>query len=204
MGRFYLDHRYSEDLDLFVNRSPDFATSVGSIRDVLIKKFNIPIDKIALYPDFVRVWVPGIEDLKIEMVNDVVYRWGSPKFAGTIPVDTVGNILANKLTAIVSRDEPKDVFDIITIAMNFSFNWDEVFGHTLQKAIISEQDILMRINTFPVELFEGKDWLKSPVDLPDFQEKLNRISDDFLLAKDNSLGTGKVPIGEAKPVMKVM
>jgi hypothetical protein len=32
-----------------------------------------------------------------------------------------------------------------------------------------------------------------------FKEKLDRIADDFLLAKDNSLGAGKTPIENAKP-----
>ena len=133
------------------------------------------------------------------MVNDVAERWGSPVFAGTIPVDTVGNILANKLNALVGRDEPKDVFDIISIASNFSFNWADVFVYTLRKAIISEADVLMRLSTFPVELMEGKEWLKNPVNIISFKEALQRITDDFLLAKDNSLGAGKPPIEDAKP-----
>jgi hypothetical protein len=36
--------------------------------------------------------------------------------------DTPVNILSNKLTAIVSRDEPKDIFDIIHLSLNYSFN----------------------------------------------------------------------------------
>jgi len=154
---------------------------------------------VILSSDYIRIWVPGEEDLKIEMVNDVAERWGSPIYTGTIPVDTVGNILANKLTAIVSRDEPKDVFDLVSIALNFSFNWGDVFVYAMQKAIIAETDLLMRIAAFPVELFKGKQWLKDPVDLPAFKEKLKRLTDDFLLAKDNSLGAGKIPIDNAKP-----
>jgi hypothetical protein len=199
LGRFYLDHRNSEDIDLFTNQDPGFTQAAANLRTILKNEFNTSDDKVILYPDYIRIWVPGKEDLKIEMVNDVPERWGSPIFAGTIPVDTVGNILANKLTALLSRDEPKDVFDIVTIASSFSFNWGDVFIYSLRKAIIAEPDVLMRLSTFPVELMENRGWLKTPLNLVEFKEKLDRIADDFLLAKDNSLGAGKTPIGQAVP-----
>lgn len=199
LGRFYLDHRNSEDLDLFTNQNPDFTKSANNIRNLLNKHFSISDDKVILYPDFIRIWITGQEELKIELVNDVAERWGLPVFAGTVPVDTVSNILANKLTVITSRDEPKDIFDIVTIASNFSFNWGEVFIYSLRKAIIAEPEVLKRLITFPVELMENQDWLKNPVNLVAFKEKINRIADDFLLAKDNSLGIGKIPIEEAIP-----
>ena len=53
------------------------------------------------------------------------------------------------------------------------------------------------------ELFEGKEWLKNPIDLPAFKEKLERIADDFLLAKVNSLGFSKTPIEKAQPKLKL-
>jgi hypothetical protein len=199
LGRFYLDHRNSEDLDLFTNQDAGFTNAANNVRSILKKQFNTSDDKIILYPDFIRLWVPGTEDLKIEMVNDVAERWGSPLLSGTTPVDTVGNILANKLTALISRDEPKDVFDIVSIASNFSFNWGDVFVFALRKAIIAEPDVLMRLTTFPVELMEGMEWLKNPVDHQAFKAKLSCICDDFLLAGDNSLGIGKTPIEEAIP-----
>ncbi len=199
LGRFYLNHRFSEYLDLFTNQDPGFMQAANRVRKKLKKDFNTSDDKILLSDDFIRIWIPGKRELKIELVNDVAERWGNPVFAGTTPVDTVGNILANKLTAIVGRDEPKDIFDIVGIASNFSFNWGDVFVYVLQKAIVSEVDVLMRITAFPVELMEGQEWLKKAVNPVSFKEKLNRIADDFLLAGDNSLGVGKTSITEAVP-----
>jgi len=199
LGRFYLGHRYSEDLDLFVNRDPDFKKYVATVRSALSRNFILSEDKIILYDDFVRLWIPGLEELKIEMVNDVEERWGEPVMAGNIPVDTVCNILANKITALLSRDEPKDVFDIVTISQNYSFHWPDVFVYALRKAIIAEQDVVMRLSTFPVELLEGKIWLRDPADPEVFREHLRRVADDFLLARENSLGKGKIRIEDAAP-----
>lgn len=203
LGRFYLNHRYSEDLDLFTNKNPGFADATHTIRTILRNEFNSSDDELILYQDFIRVWVPGKEKLKVEMVNDVAERWGNPLLCNDIPIDTVGNILANKLTAVVSRDEPKDVFDIVSIASHYAFNWADVFVFSLRKAIIAEPDVAMRIKTFPVEMLKGKDWLMKDVDYQDFQNKLNSIGNDFLFGNDNSLGAGKTPIQEAKPKILV-
>ena len=199
LGRFYLNHRYSEDLDLFTNKNPDYQNAVANIREILRNQFHTSDEKVIIAEDYVRIWIPGKEELKVEMVNDVAERWGPPHSVRLVPVDTVGNILANKLTAVVSRDEPKDVFDIVTISSNFAFNWSEVFIYALRKALIAEPDISMRLTSFPVELLEGKDWLMNPVDSNDFKQKLHTISHDFLFGNDNSLGAGKTPIEEAVP-----
>lgn len=199
LGRFYLHHRYSEDLDLFTNKNPEYIASANQIREILRNQFHASDEKVILYQDFVRVWLPGTEELKVEIVNDVAERWGTPLLASDIPVDTVGNILANKLTALVGRDEPKDVFDIVSISENYSFNWSNVFVYALRKAIIAEPDVAMRFTTFPVELLTGKEWLMTPVNSANFKEKLYTLSHDFLFGNDNSLGKGKVPIEKATP-----
>ncbi len=117
LGRFYLDHRYSDDLDFFTNNDPAFKEIVNKIRAVLETKFNFLSDKIILYDQFIRLWVEEKNcELKIEFVDDVAARWGNPVFIRNILIDNPGNILANKLTAIVGRDEPKDVFDIIQLS----------------------------------------------------------------------------------------
>jgi len=46
-------------------------------------------------------------------------------------------------------------------------------------------------------------WVKQQIDFNDFEQKLKILSDDFLFAKDNSLGLNKIPITEAKPSINV-
>ena len=84
--------------------------------------------------------------------------------------------------------------------MNFSFNWDEIFSKSLQKALINETDIGMRLRSFPVELLANVDWLMHDLNVKLFSEKLRQVTDDFLFAKDNSLGARKIHITEAMPV----
>jgi hypothetical protein len=113
--------------------------------------------------------------------------------------DTPINILSNKLTAIVGRDEPKDVFDIIHLSLNFSFNWIDIFEHAKQKAVINELDIEQRLISFPVMWLENVNWLITSLDIDATRKLLNQIADDFLLGKPNSLGMNQSPIEMAKP-----
>jgi len=199
LGRFYLNHRFSDDLDFFVNSNPEFTNEVKRIYRRLIE--HLPVDTKATVDtdEFVRIWIGEDIKMKLEFVNDTGEHNGPVLFYNQIPLDNPENILGNKLGAMLSRDEAKDVFDIVLIACNYSFNWKIVYEQATRKQLMNEEDVLMRLTTFPVEWLPEQRWLKNPADLVWFKEKLDRIADDFLLAKDNSLGFGKIPIEEAKP-----
>lgn len=198
LGRFYLNHRFSEDLDFFLNKSDEFADLIRDIETVLAGLFSLLREQSIIYEDFVRFYIEDEEGaLKVEFVNDTAYRCGVANKYEYGFIDTPLNILTNKLTAVVSRDEPKDVFDICVIAQNYSFNWMEVFGEAKNKAIINEIDVEQRIKSFPVLLFQKSDWHIRPVDIDQSGRSIATIANDFLLGSDNSLGTGKISIKDA-------
>jgi len=111
LSRGYYNHRYSDDLDYFVNYHPDFQRLSQIQIDKLQKIFkDAETDYRGEY--FCRIFV-GQERLKIEMVNDVPSHIGqlvNDPVLGII--DSKENILANKVTAIVDRTLPKDIVDI--------------------------------------------------------------------------------------------
>lgn len=126
LSRGYYNHRYSDDLDYFVNFHPDFI-KIAEQRIELLKDIfgdvKIPLkDK-----NFVRLFVSN-DKLKIELINDVPSHIGSiidhPVFGR---IDSKENILANKLTAIVDRALPKDIVDIYFLLKD---------GIDLKKALI--------------------------------------------------------------------
>jgi len=198
LGRFYLNYRFSEDLDFFLNKSDDFHSSVKNIEKVLFSKFSVLKQLSIVYDDFVRYYIEDDERvLKIEFVNDVAYRCGLPYKYEYGLIDTPLNILTNKLTAIVGRDEPKDVFDIYALAQHYMFNWLEVFIEAKNKAIINEIDVEQRITSFPIALFQDMDWHILPFDIETVGTAIKKLANDFLLGSDNSLGINKPAIGDA-------
>jgi predicted nucleotidyltransferase component of viral defense system len=202
LGRFYLNHRFSEDLDFFVNQSPLFNSTLINVEKVLLNNFSLLKNQSVVYKDFVRYYIEDKETaLKIEFVNDINYRCGVPNTYQYGFIDTPINILTNKITALVGRDEPKDIFDIFSLASHYRFNWMEIFKEVRNKAIINEIDVEQRIKSFPVELLQKSDWHILPVDPSRVNNAIQTIANDFFLGSDNSLGANKPAIEDANVII---
>jgi hypothetical protein len=201
LGRFYLNHRFSEDLDFFVNADPDFKEKHLLMGKKLRNEFSLLLEQTVVYEDFARYYV-ACDDavLKIEFVNDIPYRSGIPLESVYGLIDTPLNILSNKLTAIAGRDEPKDIFDIYMLARKYCFNWMRVFEEAKKKAILNEIDLEQRIKSFPVELLKDVDWFIHPFDQIDFTSGIYTLANDFILGRNNSITSGKnqIPIEKAE------
>lgn len=203
LGRYYLNHRYSEDLDFFTNDNPDYPDLIRKIRDSLTKHFDVDIRNALFTDDFTRLFITDNQQiLKIEFVNEVSYFAAKPLKYDFGWIDTPRNILSNKLSALIGRDEPKDIYDIVHIALNYSFSWPQMFLDAKEKCIINEIDVEKRITSFPVQLLENVNWLGNKIDMQHFSTLKKQIADDFLLGASNSLGLGKISIEKAEPFEK--
>jgi predicted nucleotidyltransferase component of viral defense system len=124
LGRFYLHHRLSEDLDFFVNADDNYLIPIGAIKNKISAAFQVNIDQTLFSDNFTRLFIAENDTtLKIGFVNDAKHYAGVQSAYQYGRIDTPTNILANKLTALIGRDKPKDIFDIIEISLNYSFNW---------------------------------------------------------------------------------
>ena len=116
LSRGYYGHRYSEDLDFFVNYSPSYANWRELCFNVLeeaSKEEGWRVDASLKGEYFGRVIVHGAESLKLEFVNDVPGRVGTPWRHPVLGMlDTKENILANKITAFMDRKTGKDAADV--------------------------------------------------------------------------------------------
>lgn len=114
LSRGYYQHRYSDDLDYFVNDHPGFDRLVERQIAKLAAVFKDI--NIALRGDnFVRLFVSP-ERMKIEVINDVPAHIGARVDHPALGViDSKENILANKITALVDRSLPKDIADLYVL-----------------------------------------------------------------------------------------
>ena len=187
LGRHYLQHRYSDDLDLFVNRAEDFRQQVKEALEAL-RLGGIAFEPGIAADDFVRVLARRDETpLKIDFVNDIAFHYGDLQEAAFYPrIDHWRNILSNKLCAL-SRGEPKDIADILFIAGRFAFSWPEVFSEARQKdRWVDPIEVSRIINKFPIELLGGIKWVET-FDIKAFAVSLRELHLDILHGRDNSL-----------------
>jgi len=155
LGRYLLNHRYSDDLDFFQNATSDFLVKTKEIIDHLRKSFQ-NIREGTQQDSFARYFVSeGDIELKIEFVNDVKYRVGAPTQDRTgVLYDSWDNILTNKITAL-SRNAGKDFTDVLFLSLKYSFNWETIVDQAKRKdAWINEINISQQLMNFDLEKLE--------------------------------------------------
>ena len=126
LSRGYYQHRYSEDLDFFANDASDFELWRDRCFQTLLAASTAEgwrLEVILRDVRFGRAVVHGDVPLKLEFVNDVPFRVGVPwPHPALGALDTKENILANKITALVDRQAPKDMADIFWLCCRDSLS----------------------------------------------------------------------------------
>lgn len=186
LGRFYLNHRYSDDLDFFVNDHKGFKKQCSTAINALKNRWEC---NVATTSDrFVRIFIQQEAiSLKIDFVNDVPCHFGkiqrSPIYSR---IDSWRNILSNKLCAM-SRLEAKDITDIVLIAKNYAFDWETIINEANQKDLwVDPIEICRIINRFPTHLLKEIKWI-GDVSLDELKSQINVIHDDIFTGAVNSL-----------------
>lgn len=149
LSRFYQAKRYSEDLDFFANVSSRFAFAVRSIRQAWKEQFDLQTEVEG--KEYFRFRINGV--LQVDFVNDLTpHQHAIRETEAGYLIDSVENILSNKITAVISRDSPKDVFDIYLIAKFYEFSWGDILAAAHKKAFFADEELLVRLKSFPSSL----------------------------------------------------
>jgi hypothetical protein len=164
-SRGYLNHRYSDDLDLFVNDDDHFNLWVDRTTQALQGARLGDLEILAREERFalINIIQPDLE-LKLEFINDV------PAHVGEITnhqvlgkLDSAENILANKVTAILAREEPKDLADIwgFCTLMNLSLS-DAITNAESKAAGIFPPDLARVFLTTNEDDWKVIRWINKP------------------------------------------
>lgn len=113
-SRGYLHHRFSDDLDFFVNDDDNFRLWCERILIALEKDSGLKLRPLLREERFTRLIIENDgTELKIEFINDVPAHVGAIRNHDLLGrIDSSENILANKITALMDRTEPKDLADV--------------------------------------------------------------------------------------------
>ena len=205
IGRYHNPVRYSDDLDLFVNRDPDFSDWVERLyRALEIESrggaFSILSDRTMRYEDYVQLSVAkdaatyGNVIMSIDMVNDVAPHYGDIQQHDTFGrVDSWRNILSNKVTALY-RVEPKDVVDLWALATVKRFNWAEIVREASSKEAGLDPVILYDlVKSFPDEGLSGIKWTDQGPEQDTILKDLSVMAEEIFEGQDNSLAAPPRP-----------
>jgi len=156
LHRFYYDIRYSNDLDFFCI-DEFFVYEIREIINSLKRKFDI---KIEVDAQFFKLLY--INTLKVDFVDTHF----EPHFGNFLKkdgfvIDSKENIFVNKITAIMGRDEEKDIADFYFLKTREKFNLKEYLKKAKEKLIFETEDFLFRLNTFPLEKIKNVKFKKA-------------------------------------------
>lgn len=113
LAAFYLHHRISDDLDLFTEGDVPLESVLGFLGalGLGVPDYQHLFDRrIFLLPE-----APG-GPLKVEFTRYPFRRCEPGKEVAGVQVDSLRDILANKLLALTDRSEPKDLVDLYVAA----------------------------------------------------------------------------------------
>jgi len=188
LGRCYLNHRYSDDLDFFVNAAPDFKEQFKMILNRL-EKLDCSVRVSISEESFVRMFLKK-EDiiLKIDFVNDVAFHAGTVEKRNVFGrVDSWQNILSNKICAM-SRMEPKDYADILYTADTYDFQWQVIIREAREKDLwVDPLEVSRMIHQFPVEYLKAIKWTGPPPSPEISRKAVTIIAEDILNGRENRM-----------------
>jgi predicted nucleotidyltransferase component of viral defense system len=196
LSRHYFNHRYSDDLDLFVADNAEYHAWVEKIFETFFNAerqgtFILQHSTMKRLKEFAQIFIAAPEEpeniLKVDFVNDVAARYGALERNNRLgAVDSWRNILSNKISALF-RFEPRDIADVWTISKHKAFNWKTILEEAKTKEAGVEPEIVYNIiRSFPVEQFEVVKWVKKP-DYRLVKLELAAIADDLFYGRNNSL-----------------
>ncbi len=187
LGRHYLKHRYSDDLDLFVNRENNFKQLANKIILQLQNHYS-EVEIALLSEDFARIFIHNEKySLKIEFVNDILFHAGEIQFADFFHrIDSWKNILSNKICAL-SRDEAKDIADLIFLSMKHTFTWETMINYARQKDTwVNEIEVSQFVYKFDTRRLIKINWINEP-EYEKIQDVCKMIAKDIIDGGKNTI-----------------
>ncbi len=114
---FYLYHRQTEDIDLFTLED-EIERGFALVNEVA-REMGADIESLQTSPDFRRLLLRrGDSAIVVDLVHEYVFQVDRAKrVVNGILLDTPEEILANKLCALLSRSEIRDLVDVRALDM---------------------------------------------------------------------------------------
>jgi hypothetical protein len=182
-SRGYLNHRFSDDLDFFVNDDARFVLWADRMIQSMSRSAGWGLDVMLKEERFVRVALrEGDVFLKVELINDVPAHVGEIRRHPVLGrLDSPENILANKVSALVDRGEPKDLADIWGFCCRMGLRLeDAIIGAQSKAAGVFPADLARLLCSVTSSDWELIRWIAAP-EMERFKAELNRLGESLLL-----------------------
>jgi predicted nucleotidyltransferase component of viral defense system len=144
LAGYYLHHRESDDLDFFVQEQYDVVFMHAFVERLKGALHATEVRFEKLYDRNQFFFVMPEEELKVEFSLYPFKQLENPSVWGGLRVDSVRDITANKLMALVDRFDPKDFVDMFFLLQKFDVDAvrtdaEKKFGVTLSDMALGQE-----------------------------------------------------------------
>lgn len=168
LGLFYLQHRFSQDLDLFTGERVDWMEMDGIMR-LCAEEIGADLNLLRDSLTFRRYGLKRGGDTEIiDLVVDVSPQIDAKKeWIDDVQVDTLHEIMLNKITTLVSRCDIKDLVDLYFLEKE-GFQVEAYFEEAQQKdGGLDPSIVSMLLNS--VKVSELPDYLIKPLTVEEIE-----------------------------------
>lgn len=119
LAAYYFQHRISDDLDFFIFKEPDkiFLRGFAEKLKIIIDAESVRYER--LYDRNQFFFQTAGEELKVEFSKYPFIQLNEPILKDGVKIDSLRDITANKLMAMLDRFDPKDFVDLYFILKEF-------------------------------------------------------------------------------------
>ena len=172
LARLYLNHRYSDDIDLFTLHG--HAGTLGRDFANELQSRGFSVEPVTETVAFMRMWVGDAENrVQVDIAPDARrIEPSSPSHLG-VYAHTLRDIAANKIGAFEDRSEVKDAVDLYHVTQRFS--WRQLFDDAEIKRIPIAYDDLRHFLDTPLR---GSALLTMPIGETEFARFVTSLRDE--------------------------
>lgn len=134
LAEFYLQHRLSQDLDLFtLDQKLDFDF-VNTEINKIAQRLNYQVKHKVSSATFLQsIFYDQKKTIKVDVVKDVPVHFGKVRQIKGWQIDSLENIAVGKLLAIFGRTDPKDFIDFYFLIKKKRLKFANLFKKAKQK-----------------------------------------------------------------------
>lgn len=135
LAAFYLEHRHSEDLDLFTLDQKLNFDEVNAEVNKISRQLNLKLKHHVSTPTFLQFIFETSQDetLKVDIIREIPVHFGEIREVDGVRVDSLENIAVGKLLSIYGRFDGKDFVDFYLLMKEKKFDFDTILKKVKEK-----------------------------------------------------------------------
>jgi len=134
LAAFYLQHRLSEDLDIFT-REERLIRYVGDQFIEKLKEASLQVETVRRFLSFLELIIKKeSESVRVHLAIDSPFRFKRTiRTDAGVEVDSLIDIATNKLLALFGRFEPRDFIDVFFVVKEKHLDLDTLISKSKEK-----------------------------------------------------------------------